>query len=313
MKKTYLLLFFSILFFNDIKSQEKILIEDIVPVLNELINDTTIPMKGKRLHAERWMKMWADRAYPENDLSEVYKKELAFYLNKAKSNTTETENCTNWNELGPWKTGEPTNTKGAGQIHAIAYDPNYNGTSNKIMYCGSPFSGIYKSINAGDSWFPINNNLPKESVSHIEIDPNNGSNIFVTTGDGDDLFYVFNSQGGGGMLASCFSIGVYRSLNGGSSWVQIFDENVLQTPTDNFGVLTRKIKIDPNNSNIAYVATSEGLFKTTNLLATSPTWSQLNIPENDRMLKGLEINHHNSNEIFVSGRKVYRSNDGGNT
>ncbi|MGY6561652.1 MAG: WD40/YVTN/BNR-like repeat-containing protein [Luteibaculaceae bacterium] len=312
MKVTYFLILVLLTPTLGLKSQKKILIEDIVPVLNELVNDTSIPMKGRKLHAERWLKMWGDRAYPENELSEIYKKEISYYLNKSNFQNAESENCNTWNELGPWKAGETTNTNGAGQMHTIAFDPNYNGASNKVMYCGSPFSGIYKSNNAGDTWYSINNDLPKESVSHIEVDPSNGNNIYLTTGDGDDLFYILNSQGGGD-LPSCYTIGVYRTTNGGENWEQIFDENILLDPVDEFGMLTRKIKIDPNNSDIAYLATNQGLYKTSNLLTATPDWILLSNFNGDRMLKGLEINHHNSNEIFVSGRQIYRSNDGGLT
>ncbi|MFK7795837.1 MAG: hypothetical protein AB8E82_00180, partial [Aureispira sp.] len=51
-----------------------------------------------------------------------------------------------WRELGPLTTPSGSSAgKGMGQIHRIAFHPQYNGGSNQTLYAGSHFGGLYRS------------------------------------------------------------------------------------------------------------------------------------------------------------------------
>jgi len=114
--------------------------------------------------------------------------------------------------------------------------------------------------------------------------------------------------------------GVWKSVNGGSSWKPIFDKQNVQS----IGALA----VDPNNPDIIWVGTGEGnprnshnsgkgIYKS---LDGGKTWKCMGL-QATRNIHRIVINPQNSNEIFVgafgsiwgksTNRGVYRSNDGG--
>ncbi|MEL6813015.1 MAG: hypothetical protein AAFP76_16950, partial [Bacteroidota bacterium] len=145
-----------------------------------------------------------------------------------------------WTSIGPTTAGAiAIGLPGIGRINAIAVDPN----NEDIWYAGAPAGGIWKSTDAGDSWVNLFDNFPQIGVSGIAIDPNNSDIIYIATGDDD--------------AADSFSIGVYKSLDGGSTW----NETGLNPGNTNINFLMNEIVVDPSNSNIIWVATSSGLQK----------------------------------------------------
>src|SRR5919202_6722140 len=71
-----------------------------------------------------------------------------------------------------------------------------------------------------------------------------GGTIIVGTGD--------NAVGG---VVTPWGLGVYRSTNDGKSW-----SKATGVPDD---LVTYKVAVDPNNANVSYVATSKGLYRST--------------------------------------------------
>lgn len=114
--------------------------------------------------------------------------------------------------------------------------------------------------------------------------------------------------------------GIYRSINGGISWVPVFDnQNSLY-----IGAIT----IDPNNVNIIYAGTGDpsipftvfvgdGIYKSTD---GGNTWANTGLV-NTKIINKIIINPNNSNEIYVSAngnpivadvnRGVYKSSNAG--
>ena len=86
----------------------------------------------------------------------------------------------------------------SGKINAFAIDPS----NSSIMYAGGgtgpgnqgPYSddGLFKSIDGGDSWFPLINGFTGKYIDRIWIDPSNTSIVVVGTYD-QGLFYSGNS------------------------------------------------------------------------------------------------------------------------
>ncbi len=116
--------------------------------------------------------------------------------------------------------------------------------------------------------------------------------------------------------------GVWKSVNAGTTWQPIFDDQTVLTIGD--------IAIDPNDTSTIYVGTGDpnitgypaignGVYKSTN---GGQTWTYLGLSETATTSK-IIVNPNNSNQIFVAtmglpferntDRGLYRTNDGGQT
>jgi hypothetical protein len=110
-----------------------------------------------------------------------------------------------WSSVGPFDIGVYSGRlPGQGRTNAIAVDP----TNENIWYVGAPAGGIWKSTDAGTSWTNLFDDFPQIGVSGIAIDPNDSNIIYISTGDDD--------------AADSYSVGVFKSVDGGASWQQTF-------------------------------------------------------------------------------------------
>ena len=91
---------------------------------------------------------------------------------------------------GPNYTTQPGSGSGTGQIHCFAipagYTLNFCPNSFKVIYAGAPTSGLWKSIDGGQSWNVIDavQHLPINSVNDIALSeecPN--YTIYISTGN----------------------------------------------------------------------------------------------------------------------------------
>ncbi|MBT8223109.1 MAG: hypothetical protein KJN96_08085, partial [Eudoraea sp.] len=170
-----------------------------------------------------------------------------------------------------------------GRINAIAVDPN----NPNVWYAGAPAGGIWKTTDAGGSWTNLFDNFPQIGVSGIAIDPNDSNTIYIATGDDD--------------AADSYSIGVFKSTDGGLSW----NETGLNPSTTNVGTLMNEIIIDPTNSNILWVGTNTGLYKSTDSGITwEPKTANINI-------KDFKLKPGDPNTVYaVTASAYYKSIDG---
>ncbi len=70
-------------------------------------------------------------------------------------------------------------------------DPN----DSNIVYLTSDVSGVYKSIDGGDTWKPKCTGLESLDVASVAVDPSNSNNVWASTG-----------------------LGLYKSEDAGDSW-----------------------------------------------------------------------------------------------
>ncbi|MEM7160944.1 MAG: PKD domain-containing protein [Bacteroidota bacterium] len=177
-----------------------------------------------------------DGNHPPADIAWKEIKKLG--LNKANS---QLKNLGSWTSIGPTNVF-PTDNAGApglGRVNVIAVSPSDPNT----IFIGAPAGGLWKTENAGNSWTPLTDNLMSIGISGIAIDPNNEDIIYIGTGDGDG--------------SDTYSIGVLKSLDGGQSWNETgLTFNTSQSRTFN------ELIFDPEDSDILYAATSNGLYKT---------------------------------------------------
>lgn len=199
-----------------------------------------------------------------------------------KGNLSNKTASSNWTPIGPSSWNAIGWNPGIGRVNVVAVDPN----NSNIIYIGTPAGGCWKSIDNGNSWAPLTDDFSSLGVSGIAIDPNNSNIIYLATGDGDGN--------------DTYSIGVMKSTDGGNTW----NSTGLNWSTS-LSRTMRKIIIHPTNGNILWVATSSGLWKTTDAGAN---WTNLL----GGSFRDVELNPLNPNTIFAcTNTAFYKSTDGG--
>ncbi len=165
--------------------------------------------------------------------------------------------------------------------------PNATGSTGNALYFGT--NRLYRSIDQGTSMNDVSGTLPAR-ISAIAIAPQN-----------DDVRLVGLTSGA-----------VYLSTTSGSTTMT----NVTGTiPARYVG----RVAIDPTNSNIAYVcmngfglASGQHVWKTTNLLSGSPTWTAFGNGIPDTPVNAFAIDPANTNTLYAgSDIGVFKSTDGG--
>jgi photosystem II stability/assembly factor-like uncharacterized protein len=162
-------------------------------------------------------------------------------------NKAETYSALSFRSLGPAVT--------SGRVGDIAVNPN----NKNQWYVVAAAGGVFKTDNAGVSFYPIFDNQNSYSIGCITIDPSNSNVVWVGTGEN-------NNQ-----RAVGYGDGVYKSEDGGKTW-----KNMGLEKSEHIG----RISVDPTNSDIVYVAAygplwsaggERGIYKTTD---GGKTWKQ---------------------------------------
>ncbi|MCF8221512.1 MAG: hypothetical protein K9J25_00085 [Bacteroidales bacterium] len=128
------------------------------------------------------------------------------------------------------------------------------------IWIGSATGGVWKSTNEGSTFEPVFDNMPASSIGDIAIDPDNPDLVWVGTGEAN----IFRSSNAG--------CGVFKTTDGGKTWQDMGLNNTMTIG---------RIRIDPKNTDIVYVAATghewtanseRGLFKTTD---GGKTWEKI--------------------------------------
>lgn len=213
-----------------------------------------------------------------------------------------------WTNLGP--NSSFTNYGGVGRIERICFDPQYNGLTNQTLYATS-FGGLWRTENDGNFWEPLTDHLPFTANADVAVSYQSSNNIFLGTGFADGRFEYYNLYV---HINALQTFGVYRSTDYGITWETIsngFIEEFLD------GGTIRRIIINPENENQLFVATTIGVFRCNNAMATEPTWQKVlsfsSLELNDFRGLAFKPGLGNSNIVYASGRDIYKSTNGGST
>jgi photosystem II stability/assembly factor-like uncharacterized protein len=223
-----------------------------------------------------------------------------------------------WRDVGPLRGGRSYGVAG----HASQPD---------TFYFGSVGGGVWKTENAGRTWFPISDSrvnpttgnseggIPIGSMGAIAVAPSNANVVYVGTGEPD-----IRSQ-------NSYGIGMYKSTDAGKTWTHIGLE-----ATQHIG----KVAVDPANPNRVYVAALGNIYKPNpergvfRSVDGGTTWKKILFKTSDPDNVGaidLAIDPKNARVIYASlwatrrppwsvyapsnlpGGGLYKSIDGGDT
>src|SRR5258705_428767 len=170
------------------------------------------------------------------------------------------------------------------------------------FYFGHVNGGVWKTIDAGRTWFPIFDDQPVASIGALAVAPSAPDVIYVGSGEST----LRDSVG--------FGNGVYKSTDAGRSWTHLGLGD-----TQHIG----KIAVDPKNPDVVFVAAigklytanpERGVFRSDD---GGATWQRVSA---DQALWGrgwyfekIAVDPRDPDIVYVPNVAVNRSRDGGAT
>lgn len=297
---------------------------------------------------KRWEAFMEPRVYPSGKLylaSQAWAN-YESYLNQNMSTAKQGNNMlasSTWTPMGPFgaMTGSACGLpRKAGRDNFITFHP----TTPTTYWVGAPAGGLWKTTDDGVTWSTNTDNLTVIGCSDLAIDPTNPNIMYLATGDGDagDTYAigVLKSIDGGAtwnptglnwtvnlqrmirrliinpnnpqILLAATSNGVYRTINGGTSWTQVAAINAYD------------VEFKPGNPNVVYAGggttgTNVTLYRSINGGATFAV--NASIPNTGCNRVSIATTANDTNYVYVLRSSsasngfggLYRSTDGGTT
>ena len=257
---------------------------------------------------------------------------------------------------GPWKFigPRPIDFGGgyfnSGRTLAIAVDPR----SSDVVYAGTAEGGVWKTSDGGTTWTPLTDDQASLAIGSIAIDPSNPDTVYVGTGEGEgaiDAYYegagilksidagatwrnipgpfVQQSINGvtvdptdGRTVLAAANTGVYRSSDGGETWVLSRSGKGISVFFDPAQPGVAWAAIGNENGNLlngVYRSTDNGLSWTltpgtgTNKIPTGTAAGRIQIVNAPATPNSLYAVIANKGSAGYTLNGVYRTNDGGAT
>ncbi len=153
-------------------------------------------------------------------------------------------NASAWIDIGPslvpeGQTYGTNRVDVIGRVSSVAIDP---GNVNHLL-CGSANGGIWETKNGGATWAARTDQMPTLAIGAVTFDPGDRKRVYAGSGEGN--FYAN------------LGAGVYRSVDGGTTWKVIATAPFV-------GVGFYDLVVDPVNSKVLYAATTVGFYVSTN-------------------------------------------------
>ncbi|MFK8037237.1 MAG: T9SS type A sorting domain-containing protein [Crocinitomicaceae bacterium] len=208
----------------------------------------------------------------------------------------------------PWIQEGPGNI--GGRFNVIQQSPS---NSSSTLYAGAVNGGLFKTVNNGQSWLPIFDDLAYLAIGCMAIDETNDNILYVGTGD--------KNFGGGSKLGN----GIYRSGDAGTTWSQIGLEQT--------GIVT-EVVLHPTNPDIIFAATLGNTYEKTNergvykTIDGGLTWNNVLFLSDSSGVMDLVMDPSDPDVLYASGYNrinlpyksvikgpesdVYKTTDGGN-
>jgi hypothetical protein len=254
-------------------------------------------ISGAGLSLDAWS---YERAYPFENISTS--KYLEAYSQKRALTQSQKSIVGEWESLGPKNIG--------GRTLCLAFHP----TDENIMYAGSASGGLWKTESEGlgeNAWEYVPTGFPVLGIAAIAIDQNDPNTILIGTGE---TYRVGVAEPGTTvrLTRGTYGIGILKTTDGGNSWshVLVFDDDEIKGVQD--------IVINPQNSQIIYAATTDGVYRSTNgggdwnLVFSEPNCIDIEIdPSNGNTIYVSQGNFNTGLDPNLSG--LFKSTDGGNT
>lgn len=199
--------------------------------------------------------------------------------NSTKKVSEEYFSATEWRNIGPFR---------GGRSAAVTGVP---GKAN-LFYMGSTGGGVWKTTDAGNTWQNISDGYFGGSVGSVAVAESDNNVMYVGMGEKTVRGNVSSGDG------------VWKSVNGGKSWVKKGLENSRHIS---------RMRIHPNNPNVVFAAVMGDLYKPTQergVYKTTDggnTWRRVLFSNEDAGAVDLIIDPNNPRILYASTWNVRRT------
>ncbi len=205
---------------------------------------------------QRW-RAWNESCfYPSGDRSNSDPRFAQRAFERFVKNNPLTSSFSNgWNDLGPYDANLITAhySPGIGRVEAFFINPS----NTQQLYLGSRSGGFWRSFDQGNSWQNTTDFLIASGVNTIACPSNHPDTILIN---------VRNASNG-------TTQGIYQSFDAGNNWtLSNFNANSLGWGGLGDNSKIHKIAYHPSIHNLVFVATSNGLYRSTDGLQS---WTAL--------------------------------------
>ena len=207
-----------------------------------------------------------------------------------------------WRMIGPHRGGR------SNAVTGVEGQPS-------VYYFGSVGGGVWKTVNAGETWEPIFDGQPIASIGALAVSPSNSNVLYVGTGEAD-----FRSD-------LTYGDGVYKSTDAGKTWSHLGLRDSRHIA---------RVIVDPHNPDVVLVAAlgeaygpsaERGVYRSTD---GGANWQRVLFKDNDTGAIDLAADPDNFQTIYAAlvhdqrapwstyaptttGGTIYKSTDGGQT
>jgi photosystem II stability/assembly factor-like uncharacterized protein len=162
-------------------------------------------------------------------------------------------------------------------------------TTPTTLYAGTETQGVFKSVDGGLNWSPINTGLTNVRIGALAIDPLQPTTLYAGT-------YGNNGTNGA----------VYKSIDNGENWIEI--SNGMG------GAYVTSLLLDPLTPSTIYAGTSNGVFKS---FSGGTEWTQLDTRSPDPYIIHLVIDPLTPTNLYavdfgIPNQGFIKSTNGGN-
>lgn len=211
-------------------------------------------------------------------------------------------NGVEWRSIGPYRGGR------ASAVTGVPGKP-------QLFYMGATGGGVWKTENGGTTWQNISDGYFGGSIGAVAVSESNNNVIYV--GQGEETVR--------GNVSSGFE-GIWKSTDGGESWQNMGLKDAMHVG---------RIRIHPDNPNVAWVAVMGDLFKSSETRGVFKTtdgganWQRVLFANADAGAVDISMDPKNPDFLMAStwrirrtpyslssggdGSEVWKSTDGGNT
>ena len=213
-----------------------------------------------------------------------------------------TNGGTSWTQISHWYGGfnKP-------YVHADVHDIQFLPGSGTTIFSAND-GGFFKTTNSGGSWSDLSSNLAiaqqyRFSLStssasmilagHQDNGTNRTTNLTAWTevGGGDGMDCFIDRTNNNRQISSVYYGDYSRTLTGGATFADITD------PAGQ-GEWVSPIHQDPVDANIAYTGGRAALYKSSNIWATSVTWTTMGTPPGNGSITEFAIAPSNNQVIY---------------